>query len=167
MTDLKRLIVDVPDFPRPGILFRDISALLRAQFNATIEAMDALFTNDEWHNIDQIAGIESRGFMLAGALAYRRQKGFVAIRKLGKLPPPVHTASYTLEYGEDHLQVQPGSGRLLIVDDVFATGGTMQAAARLCTDAGFGVTGIATLIDIGLNPQAAVQVGVRSVIRYG
>jgi adenine phosphoribosyltransferase len=163
---LKNLIVDVPDFPKPGILFRDITPLLRAQFAATIDAMDGLLTSAEWQAIDQIAGIESRGFMLAGALAYRRGKGFVAIRKRGKLPPPVHTESYSLEYGKDHLEVQPGIGRLLIVDDVFATGGTIQAAARLCADAGFTVNAIATLIDIGLNTDAYTQAGVRSVIRY-
>lgn len=163
---LRSLIADIPDFPKPGILFRDIGPLLRQEFSAVIDAMDGLFTADEWARVQQIAGVESRGFMLAGALAYRRQKGFVAIRKMGKLPPPVHKASYSLEYGQDHLEVQPGSGRLLIVDDVFATGGTLDASARLCSGAGFEVVGIATLIDIGLNPQAFAVAGVRSVIRY-
>ena len=166
MSELKKLVVDVPDFPKPGILFRDIGPLLRQQFQQSITAMDALFSAAEWGGIDLIGGIESRGFMLAGALAERRQKGFVAIRKRGKLPPPVHIAAYTLEYGEDHLEVQPGRGRLLIVDDVFATGGTMKTAKVLCTDAGFHVVGIATLIDIGLNPAAFVTEGVRSALRY-
>lgn len=166
MSDLKPLIVDVPDFPKPGILFRDIGPLLRRDFTAAIDAMDALFTAAEWNDIDMIGGIESRGFMLAGALAYRRSKGFVAIRKRGKLPPPVHIAAYSLEYGEDFLEVQPGAGRLLIVDDVYATGGTMQAAKTLCSAGGFTVLAIATLIDIGLNPQGYAAMGVRSVIRY-
>lgn len=167
MRDLKQLIVDVPDFPKAGILFRDIGPLLRQQFQAAIDSMDALFSSDEWRGVDLIGGIESRGFMLAGALAERRRKGFVAIRKRGKLPPPVHIAAYSLEYGEDHLEVQPGRGRLLIVDDVFATGGTMQTAASLCTEAGFEVIAIATLIDIGLNPVAFSAQGVRAAIRYG
>jgi adenine phosphoribosyltransferase len=166
VSDLKHLIVDVPDFPKPGILFRDIGPLLRRDFNGVIDAMDALFTASEWNGIDMIGGIESRGFMLAGALAYRRGKGFVAIRKRGKLPPPVHIAAYSLEYGQDYLEVQPGAGRLLIVDDVYATGGTMQAAKTLCTDGGFSVVAIATLIDIGLNSQAHAAMGVRSAIRY-
>lgn len=166
MSDLKKYIVDVPDFPRPGILFRDIGPLLRARFGAAISAMDELFSSEEWARIDLVGGIESRGFMLAGAIAERRQKGFVAIRKRGKLPPPVHAAAYSLEYGQDHLEVQPGSGRLLIVDDVFATGGTMQAATTLCTEAGFEVVAIATLIDIGLNREGHAAAGVRSSIRY-
>lgn len=166
MSDLKSLIVEVPDFPKPGILFRDIGPLLRRDFAGAIEAMDALLTLAQWHGIELIAGIESRGFMLAGALAFRRGKGFVAIRKRGKLPPPVCLAAYSLEYGEDYLEVQPGAGRLLIVDDVYATGGTMQAAAKLCTAAGFAVVAIATLVDIGINPAAHAAAGVRSVIRY-
>src|SRR5690606_37962349 len=119
VNELKQHIADVPDFPRPGILFRDIGPLLRQHFTRTVDAMDALFTQGEWQHIEMIGGIESRGFMLAGALAERRRKGFVAIRKRGKLPPPVHIAAYSLEYGEDHLEVQPGQGRVLIVDDVF------------------------------------------------
>ena len=88
MVDLKRLIRDVPDFPRPGILFRDISPLLREHFETTIVALDSLLTEAEWSEIDAVAGIESRGFILGAALAARRRKGFVLVRKQGKLPPP-------------------------------------------------------------------------------
>jgi len=86
MVDLKQAITAVPDFPRPGILFRDISPLLRDHFDATLKALDALLTDEEWGGIDALAGIESRGFILGAALAARRGKGFVLVRKQGKLP---------------------------------------------------------------------------------
>ena len=89
MFELKQAITDVPDFPRPGILFRDISPLLREHFDATVRALDALCSDEEWGEIDALAGIESRGFILGAALAIRRGKGFVLVRKQGKLPPPV------------------------------------------------------------------------------
>jgi len=88
MADLKALVTSIPDFPKPGILFRDISPLLRHHFDATIDALDALFSEVEWQEADVVAGVESRGFILAAALAERRRKGFVPIRKKGKLPPP-------------------------------------------------------------------------------
>ena len=113
MQDLKQFVVDIPDFPKPGILFRDISPLLRRHFGATIEAMEGLFTEREWDAADAVAGIESRGFILASALAERRGKGFVPIRKKGKLPPPVVDIAYDLEYGTGVLEMQAGQGRLL------------------------------------------------------
>src|SRR6202050_4431683 len=131
MPDLKQAIRDVPDFPRAGILFRDIAPLLRTHFDATLEAMDRLFSEQEWRHIDALAGIEARGFVLAAGLAGRRGKGFVPIRKQGKLPPPVVSAAYALEYGSAVLEMQAGGGRLALIDDVLATGGTMRAAAEL------------------------------------
>ena len=128
MPDLKRAIADVPDFPRPGILFRDIAPLLRDHFAATVQALDALLSDAEWKAIDALAGIESRGFILGAALAMRRAKGFVLVRKQGKLPPPVVDVAYHLEYGSGVLEMQRGHGRLLLIDDVLATGGTMTAA---------------------------------------
>lgn len=148
MVDLKRLITDVPDFPRPGILFRDISPLLRQHFDATIQALESLLTETEWSDIDALAGIESRGFILGAALAMRRGKGFVLVRKQGKLPPPVVDVTYDLEYGSGILEMQRGQGRLLLIDDVLATGGTMTASADLCIRAGYEVRAIAALIDL-------------------
>ncbi len=148
MPDLKQAIRDVPDFPRPGILFRDIAPLLRDHFEATVGALDALLSAREWDEIDALAGIESRGFILGAALAVRRGKGFVLVRKQGKLPPPVVDVAYDLEYGSGVLEMQKGTGRVLLVDDVLATGGTMAAAADLCDRAGYELRAIMALIDL-------------------
>jgi len=148
--NLKNYIADSPDFPRPGILFRDIAPLLRDHFEATLDALDGLLEGEEWRGVDAVAGIESRGFVLGAALAARRRKGFVLIRKQGKLPPPVVDMPYVLEYGSGVLEMQPGSGRLLVVDDVLATGGTLNAAAELCVRGGYSVTALAVLIDLKL-----------------
>lgn len=152
MTDLKPFIAAVADFPQPGILFRDIMPLLRTRFEPTIAALDALLTDAEWAATDAVAGIESRGFILGSALALRRGKGFVPIRKQGKLPPPVSSLAYALEYGTATLEMQPGAGRVVIVDDVMATGGTMTAAAELCARSGYEVGALACLIDLKLVP---------------
>jgi adenine phosphoribosyltransferase len=148
MSDLKRAIRDVADFPKPGILFRDITPLLRDHFDATIHALDELLSDDEWDETDVVGGIESRGFILGAALAMRRRKGFVLVRKQGKLPPPVVDVAYDLEYGSGVLEMQRGNGRLVLIDDVLATGGTMTAAATLCDRAGFQVKAMAALIDL-------------------
>ena len=148
--ELKAAIRDVQDFPKPGILFRDISPLLKSHFAATIEALDGLLTEVEWRAIGAVAGIESRGFILGAALALRRGKGFVLVRKQGKLPPPVVDVSYALEYGAGVLEMQRGQGRILLIDDVLATGGTLSASADLCVRAGYAVAALAVLIDLKL-----------------
>jgi adenine phosphoribosyltransferase len=148
MPDLKRAIRDVPDFPRPGILFRDIAPLLRDHFDASIRELDALLSEEEWAEIDAVAGIESRGFILGSALAMHRRKGFVLVRKQGKLPPPVVDVAYDLEYGSGVLEMQRGNGRLVLIDDVLATGGTMTSAADLCERAGYQTKVLAALIDL-------------------
>jgi adenine phosphoribosyltransferase len=168
MQELKVLVTEIPDFPKPGILFRDISPLLRHHFDATIGALDALFPEDEWATIDVVAGVESRGFILAAAMAERRGKGFVPIRKKGKLPPPVIDVAYDLEYGSGVLEMQTGQGRLLLIDDVLATGGTLDASVVLCRRAGYAVHGIGVLLDIGLVPgYRCGEFTPRSVIQYG
>ena len=167
MTDLKPYIATVPDFPRPGILFRDIMPLLRSHLAAAVGALDALLTPDEWAGIDAVAGIESRGFILGAALALHRHKGFVAVRKQGKLPPPVLSQAYALEYGTATLEMQPGSGRVLLVDDVMATGGTLRAAADLCLRSGYTVQALAALIDLKLVPELCWNgLTLRTAVRY-
>jgi adenine phosphoribosyltransferase len=148
MPELKQAVRDVPDFPRPGILFRDIAPLLRDHFDVTIHALDTLLSDEEWDEVDALAGVESRGFILGAALAIRRRKGFVLVRKQGKLPPPVVDVAYDLEYGSGVLEMQRGNGRVVLVDDVLATGGTMTAAADLCERAGYQLKALVALIDL-------------------
>lgn len=167
MTDLKSAIADVADFPRPGILFRDISPLLRDHFADTVRALDALLTDAEWNTVDALAGIESRGFILGAALALHRRKGFVLVRKQGKLPPPVVDVAYDLEYGSGVLEMQRGHGRLVLIDDVLATGGTMTGAAELCLRAGYSVEALAALIDLKLVKDYRWRnLRLRAAIRY-
>jgi adenine phosphoribosyltransferase len=148
---LKELIRDIPDFPKPGVAFKDITPLLadKKAFTYTIDSIGHLFDRDE---IDKVLGIEARGFMLAAPLAYRFTAGLIPVRKKGKLPWKVESESYALEYGEDHLEVHkdaitPGE-RILIVDDVLATGGTARATAELTERCGGKVAGIATLMEL-------------------
>lgn len=167
MFELKDAISNVPDFPRPGVLFRDISPLLRDHFDVAVRALDALLTDAEWADVDAVAGIESRGFILGAALAIHRGKGFVLVRKQGKLPPPVVDISYQLEYGSGVLEMQRGAGRLVLVDDVLATGGTMGAAAELCLRAGYQLQALAALIDLNIVTDYAWRTWrLRAAIHY-
>lgn len=167
MPDLKQYIAAVPDFPKAGILFRDIMPLLRTRFDATIAALDNLLDEQEWAGVDCIAGIEARGFILGAALALRRGKGFIPVRKQGKLPPPVTNLSYQLEYGSATLEMQPGSGKIIIVDDVMATGGTMTAAAELSSRSGYTVRALLALVDLRLVPPLAWNgINLRSALAY-
>lgn len=140
-------IREIPDFPKPGVLFRDLSPLL-----ASAEAFDAAMTRmvgligDE--SIDAVMGIESRGFILGAALAARLRSGFIPMRKAGKLPPPVQSQNYQLEYGNAALEVAHGEGRVVIVDDVLATGGTLEAAIQLAQRAGYDVRAALVMIDL-------------------
>lgn len=154
MQNLAELITQIPNFPTQGILFRDISPLLKTRFHETIDAMSALFSSSEWSTIDLVAGIESRGFLFAGALAYKHKKGMVKIRKPGKLPQVAGKMSYSLEYGENTLEMQQGNGaHVLIVDDLLATGGSLRAAADLSLAVGYRIAGLATLINLAAHNQ--------------
>ena len=151
MEDLKAKIRHVPDFPKPGILFYDVTTLLRDPlgFRATIDAMTTPFTG---RGIDLVVGIESRGFILGSAVADRLEAGFVPVRKLGKLPAATIRASYDLEYGSDTLEmhrdaIHPGQ-HILIVDDLLATGGTAMATVNLVRQAGGEVDGVSFLIEL-------------------
>jgi adenine phosphoribosyltransferase len=145
---LGRYVRKVPDFPVTGVLFHDIAPLLRDHFEESIEALAGLLEQREWDDIEVVAGIESRGFILGAALAQRMHKGFVTVRKAGKLPPPTLNCGYELEYGSGMLEMAAGSGRLLLVDDVLATGGTLRAAADLASFAGYRVSQLLVLIGL-------------------
>ena len=153
--ELKSLIRDVPDFPQPGVVFKDITPLL-ADENAFSSVIDLIVVHYGRGNIDKVVGIEARGFILAAPVAYHFGAGFVPVRKKGKLPGPTFETSYALEYGEAVLEVQrdaftPGD-RVLIVDDVLATGGTARATAELVRRCGAEVAGIAVLLELGFLP---------------
>jgi adenine phosphoribosyltransferase len=151
MEALKRRIRHVPDFPKPGILFYDVTTLLkdREGFQQAIEAMAAPHKDA---GIDLIVGIESRGFIFGAALADRLRTGFAPVRKLGKLPSVTRKASYALEYGSDSLEIHedaatPGQ-RVLVVDDLLATGGTAAATVGLIKGLGAEVVGLQFLIEL-------------------
>jgi adenine phosphoribosyltransferase len=151
MEDLKKLIREVPDFPKPGILFYDITTLLKDKcgFRASIDGLRCHYRDAQ---VDTVLGIEARGFIFAPALAYALGAGFVPIRKPRKLPAECVSVSYDLEYGADSLEmhrdgIAPGS-RVLIVDDLLATGGTAAAAARMVTNVGGTVAGLGFIVEL-------------------
>jgi adenine phosphoribosyltransferase len=150
------LVRDVPDFPKPGVVFKDISPLLadHAAFVEVVEALAAAGRDDAGEVVvDKVAGVEARGFILASPVAVSLGVGFVPVRKAGKLPGEVLGESYALEYGEATLEIPrdalaPGE-RVLVIDDVLATGGTLEATVRLVDRAGAVTSALAVLIELG------------------
>lgn len=151
MDDLKKLIREVPDFPKPGILFYDITTLLKDKcgFRAVIDGLKQHYQNAQ---VDTVLGIEARGFIFAPALAYALGAGFVPVRKPKKLPAECVTIAYDLEYGKDSLEMHKDAiadgHHVLIVDDLLATGGTAQAAAKMVRNVGGKVAGIGFVIEL-------------------
>lgn len=151
MEDLKKLVREVPDFPKPGILFYDITTLLKDPLGLHW-AVDLLANNYVGRVIDRVVGIEARGFIFAPMVAYRLNAGFVPVRKPRKLPAEVARVSYSLEYGQDSLEVHKDAisegQHVLIIDDLLATGGTAAAVASLVESLGGQVAGLGFLIEL-------------------
>lgn len=169
--DLKRHIRDVPDFPKEGILFKDITTLLKDKdaFKKSIDLLARKFKNQR---IEQVVGVEARGFIFGAALAYKLGVGFVPVRKKGKLPAKTKSVTYQLEYGTDCLEIHADAikpkSRVLIVDDLLATGGTIEAVSKLIREQKAVVAGIAFLIELQfLNGKDRLKdFDVYSVLKY-
>ncbi|HRD76376.1 MAG TPA: adenine phosphoribosyltransferase [Hyphomicrobiaceae bacterium] len=164
MQDLRSLVRTIPDYPKPGIMFRDVTTLLADPqgFKAAIARMAESYRTEP---VDAVAGIEARGFILGGAVADRLGCGFIPVRKKGKLPWKTISQSYQLEYGEDTIEIHVDAiskgARILIVDDLIATGGTAEAAVKLVQRAGGTVLGASFVIDL---PELG---GVKRLARLG
>ena len=168
--DLKRHIREIPDFPEPGIVFYDISTLIK-QPDAWMQVVQELSSILMKSKINMVYGIEARGFLIAAAVAHHLNIGMQMIRKKGKLPGETISLTYDLEYGADTLEIQSGSitpkHRIAILDDVLATGGTMQAAIELLTSAQAEITCCATIIELPfLNGKEKIKTEFRSLITY-
>lgn len=169
--ELKDLIRDVPDFPKKGIIFKDITTLLKNP-NGLINAAEELYNFAKNKQITKVAGIESRGFILGGIVAQKLCAGFVPIRKPGKLPAEKISESYSLEYGIDSIEIHKDAiqkgDRVLLHDDLLATGGTMEAACKLVEKLGGEVVQISFLIElVFLNGREKLKrYDVRSIIQY-
>lgn len=169
--DLTEFIRDINDFPKPGVVFKDITPLLgdAAAFASCVDQLAAPYADD---GVSKVLGVEARGFILAAPVAYRFGAGFVPVRKAGKLPWEIERQEYELEYGTDLLEIhrdaiQPGE-RVLVVDDVMATGGTAAATARLVEKLGGTVVGFCFLIELGfLNGRESIpDQRITSLITY-
>ena len=173
MDHIKRAIRTIPDYPKPGIQFRDVTTLLgdAAAFRAAIDAMVYPFAGNK---IDKVAGIEARGFILGGAVAHQLSVGFVPVRKKGKLPHDTIGESYELEYGTDEVEIHTDAinegENILIVDDLVATGGTAEAAIKLLRRAGANIVGASFIVDLpdlgGARRIAALDVPVTRLVDF-
>ena len=172
-TDLKAAIRSIPDYPKPGIIFRDISTLL-GDARAFRRAVDELVHPYAGGRVDKVAGIEARGFILGGAVAHQVSAGFVPIRKKGKLPHKTVSIAYALEYGTDEMEIHvdaiaPGE-RVVLVDDLIATGGTAVAAVNLLRQIGANVVAACFVIDLpdlgGAQKLRDLDVNVRTLMSF-
>lgn len=169
--DLRKHIRDIPDFPKEGIIFKDITTLLKDK-RAFKNAIDTLAKKFKGKKLDYIVGIEARGFIFGAALAYKLGVGFVPVRKKGKLPHKTRSVSYQLEYGTDTLEIHEDAltqgARVVIVDDLLATGGTVQAVADLVRGSGAVIAGIAFLVELSfLNGKERLKdLQIFSLIKY-
>ena len=169
--DLRAKIREIPDFPKPGILFYDITTLLKdpGAYRESIDLMVEPYTGDK---VDLVVGMESRGFIFSGPIAYKLDAGFIPVRKLGKLPAETMSVEYALEYGSNTLQIhkdaiKPGQ-RILIVDDLLATGGTVRGTIELVERLKGDIVGLAFLVELsGLKGRERLSgYKTTSVIRY-
>ena len=171
--DLKASVRTIPDYPRPGILFRDITTLL-ADARAFRRAVDELVQPWAGNKIDKVAGIEARGFILGGAVAHQVSAGFVPIRKKGKLPHKRVSIAYSLEYGLDEMEMHEDAvtrgDRIVLVDDLIATGGTAEGAVKLLRNAGAQVLAACFIIDLpelgGADKLRKLEVPVRTLVSF-
>jgi len=173
MNDLAASIRTIPDYPKPGVLFRDITTLL-GDARAFRRAVDELVQPWAGAKVEKVAGIEARGFILGGAVAHQLSAGFVPVRKKGKLPHVTVSIAYSLEYGLDEMEmhedaIKPGE-RVILVDDLIATGGTAEGAVKLLRKLGADVVAACFVIDLpdlgGSKKLAALDVAVRSLIAF-
>jgi adenine phosphoribosyltransferase len=171
MEDLKKLIREIPDYPKPGILFYDLTTLLK-NANGFHSLIDQLCEHYKGSKVDLVVGIEARGFIFAPALAYRMDAGFVPVRKPKKLPSETASVTYQLEYGTDQLEIHEDAvsrgQRVIICDDLLATGGTASAAVKLIRQLGGEVVGAAFAVELNfLNGRAKLPgVDVFSLLKY-
>ena len=173
MTDLAASIRTIPDYPKPGILFRDITTLL-GDARAFRRAVDELVQPWAGAKVDKVAGIEARGFILGGAVAHQLSAGFVPVRKKGKLPHATVSIAYSLEYGLDHMEMHQdaitANERVILIDDLIATGGTAEGAVKLLRQLGADIVAACFVIDLpdlgGAKKLEALGVPVRSLITF-
>jgi adenine phosphoribosyltransferase len=171
MDQLKATIREIPDWPQKGILFYDVTTLLK-NGQCFFEVINALTAPFEDKQIDLVVGIEARGFILAPTVAFKLKAGFIPVRKPGKLPAPTHKMTYDLEYGTDTLEIhqdaiEPGQ-RVLIVDDLIATGGTAKAVAEMVEKMGGSVVGLAFMVELTAlkGRQKLTNYKVTSILKY-
>jgi adenine phosphoribosyltransferase len=173
LREIRDAIRTIPDYPRPGVMFRDITTLL-GNAHAFHQVVEELTRPWRGAQIDRVAGIEARGFILGGAIAHQLSAGFVPIRKKGKLPHTTVRVAYSLEYGLDEMEmhrdaVAPGE-RIILVDDLIATGGTAQAAVQLLRSLGAQILAACFIIDLpdlgGSTRLAALEVPVRTLVSF-